>query len=238
MNDLRFALRMLVKNPGFTTVAVLTLALGIGANVAMFSIVDAVLLEGLPFPRAERLVLGRSTWSGQIGWNVSSEDYYDYREQADRFESLSAMTSFAPKTTVTGRGQPERVAFTFVADDLFRTLGVAPAAGRWFAPRGGEGWSRRRRHGERAVRATPVRGRTRGRWEPHHRQRPLQINTVSGSKRSKIGATQRFWHHVYRKRAACHLYNSQAHAVHCDAIAQIGILQHLNLTWPKNHSTI
>lgn len=67
--DLNYGLRSLAKNPGFTAVVVFTLTLGIGANVAMFSVVDAVLLKGLPFPEADRLVLGRTTYSGDAAWS-------------------------------------------------------------------------------------------------------------------------------------------------------------------------
>ncbi len=133
-NDLRYAFRSLAKSPGFSAVIVLTLALGIGANVAMFSIVDAVLLEGLPFPEANRLVLGRTTYAGRIAWNVSSEDYYDYRDRVEAFSSLAAIRSSAGDLTVTGGEEPERVPAIMVSVNLFRTLGVAPQLGRDFVP--------------------------------------------------------------------------------------------------------
>jgi hypothetical protein len=132
--DLRYAFRSLKKSPGFSAVVVLTLALGIGANVAMFSIVDAVLLEGLPYPEADRLILGRTTYSGQIAWNVSSEDYYDYRDRVEAFSSLGAIRSGANEVTVTGGEEPERVASTMVSANLFRTLRVDPQLGRDFTP--------------------------------------------------------------------------------------------------------
>jgi predicted permease len=135
--DLRYGLRMLRKNPGFTAVAVLTLALGIGANTAMFSIIHAVLLKPLPFRDPGRLVFASTTFGGRPNPMASAPDYYDYREQADRFEALSATLAWAPKTTVAGGAEPERVALTYVSDDFFRTLGVEPVAGRSFTPEEG-----------------------------------------------------------------------------------------------------
>jgi len=119
-------------------VVVLTLALGIGANVAMFSVVDAVLLRGLPYPEADRLVLARTTYSGQIAWNVSSEDFYDYRDRVDAFQSLAAIRSFAQEVTVTGGEEPERVPSTMVSEDLFSAVGVRPQLGRDFTAEDGE----------------------------------------------------------------------------------------------------
>jgi hypothetical protein len=136
--DLRYSLRSLKKSPGFSLVVVLTLALGIGANVAMFSIVDAVLLKGLPYPEANRLLLGRSTHSGQISWNVSSEDFYDYRDRVDAFQSLAAIRSFVQDVTVTGGEEPERIPATMVSENLFPTLRVQPQQGRNFTRGDGE----------------------------------------------------------------------------------------------------
>jgi putative ABC transport system permease protein len=137
LQDLRYGLRMLAKNPGFTAVAVLTLALGIGANTAMFSIIHTALLKPLPFRDPGRLVFASATFGGARNPMASAPDYYDYREQADRFEALSAMLAWAPKTTVTGGAEPERVTLTYISDDFFRTLGVEPAAGRSFVPEEG-----------------------------------------------------------------------------------------------------
>jgi len=137
MQDLRYGLRMLARNPGFTVVAVLTLALGIGANTAMFSIIHTALLKPLPFQDPGRLVLACATFGGTLNPFVSAPDYYDYREQSDSFEGFSAVLPFEQKTTVTGGAEPERVSFTYVAHDFFRTLGVAPTAGRWFTPEEG-----------------------------------------------------------------------------------------------------
>jgi predicted permease len=134
LSDLGSSLRSLRKSPGFSIVVVLTLALGIGANVAMFSIVDAVLLDGLPYAEADRLILGRTTYSGQMAWNVSSEDYYDYRDRVEAFSHLGAIRSSANEVTVTGGEEPERVSATMVSANLFRTVEVSPQLGRDFTP--------------------------------------------------------------------------------------------------------
>ncbi len=132
MHDVRYAVRTLVKEPGFSLVAVLILALGIGANVAMFSVTDAVLLRALPFPESDRLVLARTTYGEGLAWNVSSPDYYDYRDQNQGLESLAAVRSFSGAVTVTGGDEPERVPGTLVSVNFFPTLGVQPQLGRRF----------------------------------------------------------------------------------------------------------
>jgi putative ABC transport system permease protein len=138
LQDVRYGLRQLRRNPGFTAVAALTLALGVGANTAVFSIIHTALLKPLPFQDPGRLVLARATFSGTLNPFVSAPDYYDYREQNDCFDGFSAVLPFEQKTTVTGGTEPQRVSFTYVAHDLFRTLGVAPAAGRWFTSEEGQ----------------------------------------------------------------------------------------------------
>jgi predicted permease len=130
--DLRHGVRSLRKSPGFTLAAVSVLSLGIGGNAAVFSMIYATLLKPLPYQDVARLALARGTSRGELTPMMSAPDYYDYRDQADRFQGLSAILAAAPKTTVTARGEPQRAAFTWVEHDLFRLLGVAPSAGRWF----------------------------------------------------------------------------------------------------------
>jgi len=121
--DLRYGLTMLRRNPGFTIVAVLTLALGIGATTAIFSVVNAVLLRPLPYRDPDRLALV---------FNASGQDFLRWRDQSKAFESMSAF-NFGT-TDFTGSGEPERLAVASVSTDLFATLGVAPALGRAFTP--------------------------------------------------------------------------------------------------------
>jgi len=134
-SDLRLALRSAVRKPAFPAVVIGTLALGIGANTAMFSVIHAALLRPLPYPDAERLVVARRTRGERILWMSSAPNYYDYRAQATGFEVLAASKLSSLKSSMSGDGAPpERVATTTVSYDFFRTLGVAPVAGRWFAP--------------------------------------------------------------------------------------------------------
>ncbi|MBX3744794.1 MAG: ABC transporter permease [Verrucomicrobiae bacterium] len=134
MNDLKFALRQLLKNPGFTAVAVLTLALGIGANTAIFSVVHGVLLAPLPFPAPERLVRIHETVParGADGVPVSPPTFLDWRNQSSTFESLSAMTYMG--YNLTGQGEARRLNAARVSANFFQLLGVNPVNGRAFAP--------------------------------------------------------------------------------------------------------
>ncbi len=130
--DLRFALRMLRKSPGFTTVAILTLALGIGANTAIFSVVNAVLLRPLPYPEANRLVfLGE--WSEQVPeMSISMANFNDWRTQNKIFESMVAYQN--DNVVLTGKGDPERLRLRRITAGFFPTLRVKPILGRELTP--------------------------------------------------------------------------------------------------------
>jgi len=105
--DLRYGLRMLRRNPGFTFVAVLTLALGIGANTAIFSVVNAVLLRGLPYRNPDRLVLLSQYRAVAEMDGANGETFLEWRDQAKAFEQLAAYTS--DSAVLTGSGEPERL---------------------------------------------------------------------------------------------------------------------------------
>jgi predicted permease len=134
--DLRYALRGLRKQPSFTAVAVLTLALGIGANTAIFSVINSVLLKPLPFPRAEELVdlaqaaPGAGGVISSRGLGLSSSMYFTYAEQNRSFQSMGVWTSRA--VAVTGLGEPEQVLANLVSDGLMQSLAVEPQVGRPF----------------------------------------------------------------------------------------------------------
>jgi putative ABC transport system permease protein len=130
--DLRYAVRSLVTHRAFSVIALAILALGIGANTALFGTLHAAFLRPLPYADPDRLVAGLCAFGGRVNPMCSSPDYYDYREQAATMASVSAITAFAARVTVTGRGEPERIDAVFVSYDLFRTLGVNPIAGRHF----------------------------------------------------------------------------------------------------------
>jgi putative ABC transport system permease protein len=130
--DLRYAARMLVKNPGFTAVAIIALALGIGANTAIFSVVNTVLLRPLPYKDPERLVMvfEDSSKHGYPRDTPAVANYIDWRDQNQVFESIAAIgdASF----NLTGAGDPERIDGSRVSAALFPLLGVSPELGRWF----------------------------------------------------------------------------------------------------------
>ena len=130
LTDLRYAARTLRRSPGFTLIALLTLALGIGANTALFSVVNAVLLRPLPYPDPERLVKVESTVRGHDA-AVSPADFLDWRRLARSFTDVSAMNSGS--LALSGEGTAEQLPATFVTDGFFRIMGVAPAIGRAFA---------------------------------------------------------------------------------------------------------
>jgi len=130
--DLIYGVRILLKHPGVTAVAVLTLALGIGANTAIFSVVNAVLLNPLPYKQPDRLV---SLWSNvpTYGrWRVSPGTFFDWKKQNTVFED---MTTFGANTlTLTGDGEPEQLTGARVSSGYFSVVGVDPILGRAFLP--------------------------------------------------------------------------------------------------------
>ncbi|HEX9763862.1 MAG TPA: ABC transporter permease [Candidatus Acidoferrales bacterium] len=131
--DLRYAARQLLRSPGFTAVAVLTLALGIGANTAIFSVVNSVLLNPLPFSESERLVL---LWQRSEQFRVmmvSYPDFLDYREQNTVFEEMALYNRYQNRN-LTGVGEPQRLSAAVVTSGVFRVLRVQPALGRPFLP--------------------------------------------------------------------------------------------------------
>jgi putative ABC transport system permease protein len=130
--DLKFAMRMLRKNPGFAVVAMLTLALGIGANTAIFSVVNAVLLQPLPFRDSSRLlsVYQVDRRSGTVGVPMSFTKFSEIREQSKTMESVAAFYSYSP-SLVTER-EPELVNAVRASNEFFHVLGVTPARGRTF----------------------------------------------------------------------------------------------------------
>jgi putative ABC transport system permease protein len=130
--DLRYGWRMLRRSPGFTVVAILTLAIGIGANAAMFSIINTVLLRQLPFPDAQRIVF---VWGTDPNRNVtrgvaSPAEFLDWREQGRSFEELSAWRTWF--YNLTGTNEPEQVFGVHASSNFFRLLGITPVLGRDF----------------------------------------------------------------------------------------------------------
>ena len=130
--DIRYGIRSLRRTPGFTLVALITLALGIGATTAMFSVLNTALRQSLPFPEAERLVMGRTTFGGNVNPWTSFPDYMDYRDQSETLESLATIGGGANLVTVIGTGEPEQARMVYCTGDLFATLGVVFQMGQSF----------------------------------------------------------------------------------------------------------
>ena len=135
MNEIRFAFRQLKKSPGFTAIAIITLALGIGANTAIFSVVNAVLLRPLPYKTPDQLLM---IWEASAKDDIDKEplsfpNFTDYRQQAQSFDGVGAFTNASPILSA-GDGEPERLTGAAVVGDFFSVLGVEPVLGRKFLP--------------------------------------------------------------------------------------------------------
>ncbi|HQR36474.1 MAG TPA: ABC transporter permease [Blastocatellia bacterium] len=131
--DFRFGLRMLVKQPGFTLVALLTLALGIGANTAIFSVVNAVLFRSLPFPEAERLIFVGQSFRGVGPAGSGEPKFLFWHEQAQSFEAMACYSGYGgARGNLSGGNEAEYVRGLRVSQEFFRVFGVAPALGRAF----------------------------------------------------------------------------------------------------------
>jgi predicted permease len=134
LHDIRYAIRTLAKSPGFAAIAMLTLALGIGANTAIFSVLDAVVLRPLPFASPNRLVhlTGKFALGDTAG--ISPADYMDYRAANRTFEQMAAIDYIPTISNLSGQGKPEQVTSSDTSWNLFAALGSKPLLGRLFVP--------------------------------------------------------------------------------------------------------
>ena len=132
ITDLKYALRMLIKAPAFSIIAIVTLALGIGANSAIFSVVDTVLLRPLPFPQPEQLVMvwGSSPKQPNAKMTSSFPDFYDLREQSKSFSALAVYSNAG--TVLKGAGEAQEVSGVAANGEIFDVMGVKPMLGRAF----------------------------------------------------------------------------------------------------------
>ena len=127
--DIRYGARSLLKRPGFTLIALIALALGIGANTAIFSLVNAVLLQPLPFAEPDRLVwVWGNIRNGGNRASVSPPDFLDYRQQNTTFEEFAAAFGGPVPLNLTGSGEPERLTAAGVTGNYFAALGAQPPA--------------------------------------------------------------------------------------------------------------
>src|ERR1700730_4439836 len=139
LQDLRFAARMLRRTPGFAAVVVLTLALGIGANSAIFSVIDGILLQPLPYGDPDRLVI---VWENNLRRSnphnvVSPPNFLDWQAQNHVFSGMSYISDL--RVNLTGSGEPEQIVAEYVSANFFSVLGVSPILGSGFTPENGEG---------------------------------------------------------------------------------------------------
>jgi putative ABC transport system permease protein len=136
--DLLFAVRGVIRRPAFAALVVVTLGLGIGVNTAMFTVVNSVLIQPLPYRQSDQLVFMYGSFSKFDRAAVSPPDFLDYRERNTVFESFAAQRLIGT-STITGDGEPERISSTSVTANYFSTLGVSPVRGRAFLPAEEEG---------------------------------------------------------------------------------------------------
>jgi predicted permease len=169
MNSLKHILRRLARTPGFTAIAILTLALGIGANTAIFSVVNGVLIKPLPYPEPDRLIGVWHKAPGIPGFgdhlNLAPTMYFTYREQNQTFQAFGIWSNGG--ASVTGKGDPEQLQALFVTPGTLNALGVQPTLGRWFSDADGApsaegtvlltyGYWQRRLGGDKAVLGTTL----------------------------------------------------------------------------------
>jgi predicted permease len=132
LQDLRYGARTLRKNPGFTVIAILTLALGIGANTSLFSVVNGVLLNPLPYPNPEQLVTLHESKPNFKDGSISYPNFRDWQKDNHTFSSMAIARHYT--FSFTGRGEAEQLRARFISSDFFSVLGVNPVIGRTFAP--------------------------------------------------------------------------------------------------------
>ena len=132
LQDLRYAIRQLAKSPGFAIVAILTLTLGIGANTAIFSVVNAVLLNPLPYPQPDRIVVLFHDKPNFRTGSISYPNFEDWRRENQSFSSMAAYREM-DGVTLSGNGEPEVVTGQMVSTGFFEILGITPVLGRTFA---------------------------------------------------------------------------------------------------------
>src|SRR5687767_10431531 len=130
--DLRYGARMLMKKPGFTLIAVVTLALGIGANTAIFSVVNAALIRALPYHNPERLILLSATTTGGGRSFMSLDEMRDFQSRAQSLEDVTGFIS--QSVNLTGGERPDRVRGAYVTANFFQVFNLKPVVGRTFTP--------------------------------------------------------------------------------------------------------
>jgi predicted permease len=183
LQDVRYSLRTMRRNPGFTAVAVVTLALGIGANTAIFSVVNGVLLNPLPYPSPEQLVGLHQSKANFENGAISYPNFLDWRNDNRSFSAMAIMRRYS--FSLTGLGEAEQVSGVFVSSEFFDLLGIKPVIGRTLRP------------GEDAVGATPVALINAGLWQGKFGSSPDVLGqgiTLDGKIFSIVGVVPASFH--------------------------------------------
>jgi len=178
LQDLRYAARMLRKNPGFTLIAVLTIALGIGANTALFSVVNGVLLNPLPYPHPEQLVTLHESKPNFDRGSISYPNFRDWQKNNRTFASMAIARGYG--FSLTGLGDAEQIRARFISSDFFPLLGVNPVLGRNFSP------------GEDEIGAAPIAMISAGLWKRKFASSPSALGktlTLDGKDYTIVGVT-------------------------------------------------
>src|SRR5580700_9918691 len=149
--DLRYALRQFVKTPGLTAIVVITIALGVGANSALFSVVNGVLLNPLPYPHPDQLITLHESKPNFEHGSISFPNFRDWRKDNHTFSAMAISRGYA--FSLTGAGEAIQLSGEFVSADFFSILGVRPLLGRTFAP------------GEDEIGASPIAMISAGLWQ-------------------------------------------------------------------------
>jgi predicted permease len=195
LQDLRYGARMLRKNSGFTLVAVLTLALGIGANTAIFSVVNGVLLNPLPYPHPEQLVtLHQNKANFEFG-SISYPNFRDWQKDNHTFSSMAISRRF--DFSLTGLGDAEQLRGRFISSDFFSTVGVNPVLGRDFAP------------GEDAIGAAPIALVSAGFWKRKFGSSPSVLGkslTLDGRNYTIVGVVPANFDLFLKSSAVAEIY--------------------------------
>jgi len=176
MQDLRYGFRMLAKSPGFTAVAILTLALGIGANTALFSVVNGVLFNPLPYPHPEQLVWLAESKPNFATGSISFPNFLDWQKNNQTFSTMGLSRGYL--YNLTGLGEAEQLRGRLISSDFFTVLGVNPAIGRSFAP------------GEDMIGAAPIAMISGGLWKRKFGSSPEVLGktmTLDGKAYSIVG---------------------------------------------------
>ena len=135
ISDLRHSIRLLIKTPGFSVIAIAALALGIGANTAIFSVVNTVLLQPLPYPEPDRIMrIQRVYKSGDIGTSTSIPKFMAWKSNNQTFDAMALYDFAGPGLNLGSGDRPQQVKGIHVSEEYFRVFGVTPAQGRTFLP--------------------------------------------------------------------------------------------------------